>query len=275
MGLARHTNLALLALVGGLSILVWLDLRGPNEPSEPPRLTSLRMDDVVTVQIVRPELTIDLRRDSLGWRMEHPYQVSADPRGVARLLEITQAYDLESYPLSAVELGEVGLDPPGMRLVVNSLEIGVGSTQPVTGQRYLRIGDRIHLINDRFPHLLFAAPELFVDPRPLPSSRNLQAVLASGWSLQRDADGAWRIDPPRTDLSPERPAALATAWDGVVADRIEAAGRHSGDGRVEVKLAGMGPLLFEVSREGDEVWLVRVDIGIAYRIPGARDLLEP
>lgn len=155
-----RVNLALALLAAGLALFVWLDQRPPAQA--PAAITGLDPKRIQRVRILRPDAEILLQRATDGWRMEKPQEAPADGAQVEALLAIAAAYSLERIPAPADRLAEFGLAPPSVTLDLDQLRIEVGGTQPVSHQRYLRIGDTIHLINDRFPLLLQAPAERYL-----------------------------------------------------------------------------------------------------------------
>ena len=154
-------NLGLALLVAALALIAWLDQRTPTET--PPPITELDPQQVQRIRLERlgrPEII--LQRQGAGWRMTAPQNLPADKTQVEALLAIATAYSLERFSTPPERLAQFGLAPPRAVLELDRIRIEVGDTQPVSHQRYLRIGDRIHLINDRFPHLLEAPPERYL-----------------------------------------------------------------------------------------------------------------
>lgn len=154
-------NLGLGLLVAALALIVWLDQRTLTQA--PPPITELDPRQVQRIRLARQGVEIILQRTPGGWQMAAPQAAPANPAQVEALLAIATAYSLERFP-TPPELAQFGLAPPSAVVELDRTRIEVGGTQPVSHQRYLRIGDQIHLINDRFPHLLQASAERYILP---------------------------------------------------------------------------------------------------------------
>jgi hypothetical protein len=100
--------------------------------------------------------------------MRAPWDVDADPDRVAALLAIRDAPLLRSVPAQAAALDALGLDPVKLRLRLDTTDFAMGGLDPIEQWRYVMSDDLVHLIPDRFQHLLIAPPIDYVARRPLP-----------------------------------------------------------------------------------------------------------
>jgi hypothetical protein len=84
----------------------------------------------------------------------------ANQTKIEGLLEITQTKSIRRFE-APPDLAEFGLSPPQAILTLNKTRIEMGTLHPMNKRRYMRIGNLIHLINDRFPHHSQATAESF------------------------------------------------------------------------------------------------------------------
>jgi Domain of unknown function (DUF4340) len=168
-------NIFLLILVAGLA---WAVLNDVREARETTRLTGMDPAHIEGVELSRPGRDkVKLERiTGGGWRMSAPYRIAADPERVARLLGVVRAEVVRSFPAGGVDLERLGLEPDPVRISLGGLTLRFGATEPIDGLRYVASGDLVHLIEDRYYHLLLAPPSDFVDSHPLPDG----LVPASG-----------------------------------------------------------------------------------------------
>lgn len=159
-------NLALLGLLGLLLLAVRLDTR---EAERRTRLTSLQVEDITRIELHRAgEPAIRLQRDDTGWALSTPFAVAADPAAVTKLLPVAGAHVSRILPAAGLDLAGLGLTPAPLRLLLDGLELRFGGTEPVAAQRYVQVGDMVHLVDDRFlPRLMTPATDL-VSRRLLP-----------------------------------------------------------------------------------------------------------
>jgi hypothetical protein len=156
--------LAILLVVLGLLIRAEL-----QRVSVVPTLTDLAAADLYRVEIDRTgEPTITLLQTAIGWRLETPFQVDADNGRVTQLLGLLEAPVERSFPAQSVDLRELGLSPARLRLRLDARELQFGGTDPVGRMRYVAGEGLVHLIQDRFHHLLIAPPIHYVSPQLVP-----------------------------------------------------------------------------------------------------------
>jgi hypothetical protein len=159
-------NLGLLALLVLLLLAVRLDTR---ETERRTRLTSLAPEDIARIDLHRAgEPTIQLQREDTGWQMRAPFAVTADPAAVAKLLPVADARASRILPAAGLDLTELGLEPAPLRVLLNGLELRFGGTEPVAAQRYVQVGDMVHLVDDRFLPGLMTPATALVSRRLLP-----------------------------------------------------------------------------------------------------------
>lgn len=132
-------------------------------------LTDLAAADLYRVEIAREgEPTITLLQTAIGWRLETPFQVDADNGRVTRLLGLLEAPVERSFPAQSVDLRELGLSPPKLRLRLDARELQFGGTDPIGQARYVAGEGLVNLIQDRFHPLLIAPPIDYVSPQLVP-----------------------------------------------------------------------------------------------------------
>ena len=152
--------LLLALLLGGL---VWLAL-GQQNNNHKVALTSLLPEQITLIEIQNSNAAdIRLEYQDGTWMMTKPAQARANRARIEGLLQITQAVSISRFKVPD-DLSEYGLNPPQAVLTLNQTRIEMGTTNPITHRRYLRVGDEIHLINDRFPHFLQARADFFQAP---------------------------------------------------------------------------------------------------------------
>jgi hypothetical protein len=176
-----------LLLAGVATVLALGVATLPERTASGPRpLTDLDPDALRSLRIEAegaPELVFE--RDASGWRMLAPLSVAADDRKLRQLARMAAAPSHRRFPVDALDLRELRLEPRALRLTLDGQALDIGGTEPVRHRRYVRVGTEVHLIDDAFHHRLSAAPESFVDPRPFPAS--LEAATLGGAPLPEGA----------------------------------------------------------------------------------------
>jgi hypothetical protein len=202
-----------------LLLLAWVIRHEIEVTRSPPTLVGSGLPEPHLIEIARDgEPTIELERLAAGWRMRAPWDVDADPERIAALLTIREAPLLRSVPAEIAALGELGLDPVRLRLRLDTTDFAVGGLDPIHQWRYLASEGLVHLVPDRFYHLLIAPPIDYVARALLP--RDPIGVFATfdGVPLSREtldrlsALVVERVEPLTGDL-PGSPFELS-AMDG-------------------------------------------------------------
>jgi hypothetical protein len=164
-------NILLLAvLVALLAVGVYAEL-GREQASARAPLTKL---DPATVQHLEVRCqTCRIRRfarSADGWHMLEPYAQPADADAVAHLLAIARAPVNKRLQLHEYDLAKLGLSPPQFTLVFDDLVVTIGGEDSIDHDRYVRVGDELLRVADRFSARLLEAPEreLAADPNSAP-----------------------------------------------------------------------------------------------------------
>ncbi|WP_462329844.1 hypothetical protein [Thiohalocapsa halophila] len=228
-------NLALLAVLGVLALIVRLDLR---EDARASRLTDLAPDEVERIVLKRAgEPMIRLERSGPGWRMLEPHAVPADAEAVSRLLPVAQAAVARTLPAAGLDPGALGLAPAGVDMSLDGLTLRFGGNEPVAALRYVQVGDMVHLIEDRYLPRLMTPITALVSRRLLPPDfspglGDLDGEPLAAGQLAPLADAtAVRVETPGAALHADAPGARelhissADGGDGLHF-RISDGGRH-------------------------------------------------
>lgn len=222
---ATRTNLVLAALVVALGLAAWWQIDRENA-ARPSPLTALDPNAIGTIAVRCAQCTPRrFERVDGRWWMREPYALAADAAALARLAAVARSPVRARLTPADYDLARLGLDPPQYTLQLDATRIDIGTTDALDGgDRYVRVGDALARVPDRFAPLLAAAPENELDRAPLPLDREPVAVTVDG------------VDRPD----------LIGAWRGARAERVVAA--SNGDAppgaRVELRLADGETLAF-------------------------------
>ncbi len=241
-----------LVLILVLAALAWAMRHELAVTRASPTLAGSGAAEPHLIEIAREgEPTIALERLVSGWRMRSPWDIDADPDRVAALLAIRDAPLLRSVPAQAAALEELGLDPVKLRLRLDTTDIAMGGLDPIEHWRYAASDDLVHLIPDRFQHLLIAPPLDYVARMPLP--RDPVPVFAT-----RDT----------VPLSGETLARLSV----LVAERIEPLIGEPNGALLELSASDGTRVRYRVSEDGRR-W-TRPDLRLTYVLGEAPELIE-
>ena len=269
-------NLLLLVIAGGLGLFIYLGTgndAGPGQYS----ISSMDPDTVSTIQLVRVQgETLDFSRRNGRWFIAGSPELPADDFQVGTLLGLANAETDRQYPAGTLDLKTMGLLPPQATLTLDATRFDIGSTNPLDKLRYIRQGDTVYLVMDRYQHLLNARRSNFIDRRMLPPDAVVTGLTMPGLSLRLDTDNHWTLQPADPTVSASDIRALVSAWENARALYVR---EHTGYGGEPVNLslkAASEPLKFILQKEGTDIILARPDRGIQYHLSEAsgRRLLE-
>ncbi len=256
-------NLGLLLAVLVLGGLIWFAQQEPPE-AEPERLTMLTEADITRIEI-RPARRADalLERRGAEWWLAEPFTARADRARVDAAIGLARARSEARYSASAVDARQAGLDEPALVLRIDDTTLELGGTEPLHGRRFVRVGDSVHLIVDRYSYLLQGGVASLVSPQLLPTGARLQAITLPGLRLLQ-RDGQWQLADGEAS-SADAVQTLVDEWRHARALRVSRDEGGAAGESVTLRLAGDAPpLRFILQRGEDEVLLVRPDLGLAY-----------
>lgn len=200
-------NLILLLVLALLALGVRHELAREGRPQT---LSGLDPRDLRLIEVERDgELPIRLERGPEGWRLLEPLQVDADPSRLERLLGLLGSPVQRSFPAQSADLPALGLAPSKLRLRLDGLTLAFGGLDPLTQQRYVASDGLVHLIEDRFYHLLIAPPIDFVSRALVPAGTPPAFATLGGVPLAASSLGslanlnAERVEPLAGDLAGE------------------------------------------------------------------------
>lgn len=256
-------NLGLALVVAALAAVAWLQ-PGKAPPPTPVKLTTLNAQAIKRIEFYPPRgATFALRREGTDWFIEQPH-LRAQPFRVDTLLELPGATSAAQFGLADNQDNAFGVDPPQARLRFDATEIAFGLTNPVGLRRYVRVGDVVHLIDDRFYHHATSTWVAWVDRRILPEGVTLSALDLPGMTLRRK-DASWQISPERPQASADAIAMLIEEWQRAYAMDVEETTAVPADAQA-LRLQWQGDALeLAAAQEGDEWLLYRRDAPVRYR----------
>lgn len=198
-------NVALALLAAVLAIVV---SHTRDRDAARSRLTELVAAEVSRIEVARQdEAPVRLQRDQKGWQLREPVAMAADPKPIEQLLLLTGAEVRQSFPAAALDLGAIGLDPAAVRVRLDDRELAFGDLGPIGEMRYVQVGELVHLIQDRYSHLLQKPALAFADKVLLPPGFRPRRASINGRPLSPTAlerlSGlrAERLEPFTGDLS--------------------------------------------------------------------------
>jgi hypothetical protein len=220
-------NLALLSLVIILGALAYFEPGGKKVEQQLP-LLALTQPQVMRIQILaRNNPPVQLERTSDGWMITAPIRVAASDYRVNNMLQLLGATSYSFFPVAEHPLSGFGLEHPAGRIVFNDQAIEFGDTEPLNNHRYVRVGEQIHLIDDRYYYQSQMMLTALVDTALVPAGRSLKHILLPDLTLQQQQgrwQARWRPSASKSgamELRQDTIDTLADEWRRARAMRID------------------------------------------------------
>jgi hypothetical protein len=130
-------------------------------------LTTLDPAGVQRLEIrCRDCTTRRFEREASGWRMLEPYAQAANADSVVHLLAVARAPVRTRAKLADYDATKLGLAPPQFTLTFDQTIVEIGNEDPIEHDRYVKLGDELLRVPDRFSARLLESPESeLADPK--------------------------------------------------------------------------------------------------------------
>jgi len=265
-------------LVATLAVLAWVVWQEPGHAPKPTvNLMALAPASITRVTLTNTNGTLSLAKENGFWQIEAPFKIAANAVRVEDLLQVAAAVSHSQFAAAGKDLGPFGLAKPTITLRLNGVELKFGTTTAVDQQRYVQIGDTIHLIDDLYGFDLGADAAAYVSTDLVPRGAMLATIALPKLSLSRAADGKWSATPAPPGVTETQIKGMADAWQSAQALRVAAFDKRPVQGTVGLGLAGgQTPLRYEIIARQPELILARTDLGLQFYMPqdDAARLLE-
>lgn len=264
-------NLGLATLLLVLVAILILEPGNTPAPATIP-LTQLNAADIQSISISKPGYPLlRLQKQGAQWYMQAPFQAPANSGRIEKLLALVSARSVSRFALAQADLRQLRLEQPQYRLQLDNIKLAFGTTEPLSGNRYVQLDDSVHLILDRYSYLMQGSAEDFIDSRLLPENPALVAIELPGLSLKRDADG-WHLVAPlageNAPASADRINQLVDNWRYARALKVRRMdnGQPGPAGQaLVIGLQGQArPIVFSLRQNSDEIIFQRPALGLQY-----------
>jgi len=269
--MSRRNLLNLVLLLIAAALVAVIELRPGLQPAATQSpLSTLDPQQVTRIDLVRPAgTTLHFRKTDNHWQIDATPALPADDFQMSTVLALLQAVPVRSYPVKDLDLTQVGLDPVQTSAHFDSLALELGGTDAIDGLRYVRSGDTVYLVTDRYAHLLNAGVANFVQRTLLPESAHIRALQLPGLTLTRPDGVHWQLQPDDPAAGADRIQTLLRNWQRASALYVAHAATTAKGETVRVTLAGQAePLVFSIVARSPDLVLGRPELGLQYHLPG-------
>lgn len=260
-------NLVLVVVIAGLVLLVAYE-PGIDVPAKPQPLTTMARESVTRLAVERPnQPTVRMEKQGGRWRVTEPFALPANAYRVGALLDILKTPSHDQLTVSDLE--RFSLAQPKASLTLNETRLDFGGTESLSARRYVRRGDTVHLITDRFFYHLVAGATNFVDYQLLgPEAAPVEIALPDAHLARKD--GGWTLTPDAPGVGADDLTGLVDAWRGAQAIDVKPFETSEDAEVVTVRLRDQeGSIRFLVTLGEGEAIFARPDAGVQYHLPSA------
>jgi hypothetical protein len=260
-------NLALLTIAGILVAVVALR-PGLEQSGTQAAITAIDPQSVMRIELTRVAgESLHFIRTGEHWQIEGTPVLPADDFQVANVLALLKASAVRSYPVSSLDPAKLGLHPPQVSAIFDHTRLELGSTEAIDGLRYVRLGDTVYLVPDRYAHLLNAGASNFLQRQLLPDEAGITGLQLPELTLTRDDGMHWQIQPDNRTVSADDINALLQNWQHASALYVTHADKITSTGQIKITLQNRSePLVFDIVSRAPDLVLARPDWGVQYHL---------
>ncbi|MDT8452314.1 MAG: DUF4340 domain-containing protein [Gammaproteobacteria bacterium] len=266
------TNLFLLVLAIGLGLFLFYD---ELEQDEIKKLTELSASDINRIHIQHQQRVTVLTKSDRQWRLTQPIEIAANQFRIKTLLSILETASDAQYASDELELKKFGLANAETSITFNDRKIEFGTLNPVTGYRYVKTGDQLHLIDDHFYPLLSSQIGTLIATELLPGDAAISKLVLPDDVLSRDEQGHWQS---RHGILSEAVADTVYQWTHKQAFAVHDYMPRESLGEIEVFLENsQTPVRFSITDEAPWLIIARPELELEYHfnLEESAALLKP
>ena len=259
--------LVVLALVMGLIIYYEPGLEPADTPQ--PITSLLAADDASSIHIerIKYDPVSFIKHNGRWYLVTEKQELPASTFQLQALLRLLETSSTSQYAADTVDLAALGLDPPQATVTIDDVSIMFGNSTPLDGKRYLQIDTTVHLIEDRYQHLVNAGWTNFVERKLLPADKSISRLQLPDMTLTLSDKGQWRLSPENPDVSADAIQKLIDHWGKVSALYARRYDGRTSDEIITVEFSDSPEALtLMVIAHSPELVIARPDWGIQYHL---------
>jgi hypothetical protein len=266
--MSTRNLLNLLLLVLAAALVTFIALRPGQHVDTPKLLTHIDPQAITRIELTRHAAgPLQFSKTGTHWQIDGTPVMAADDFQLHTVLALLDAGVVRSYPVAGLDLAGLGLDPPQAHVVFDQHAFDVGNTDAIEGLRYVRNGDTVALVSDKFAHLLNAGASNFVQRQLLPDGAQITRLELPGLTLDRSDDAHWQLQPEAAGTSADDIQALLRNWQSASALYLSQATDQDSTETVRITLQGQQqPVEFRIISRTPDLVMVRPDWGMQYHL---------
>ena len=181
-------NLSLIAALVALSLYAYF--KPWQDAAATIKLTQLKRDDIVRITVEpRGTAAIKLEKHGGAWRIVAPLNAQAEATQVDRLVDIVNANAKQK--LANPDLGQLGLSPPQVRVILNDQAFAFGRVNDITYEQYVAAADGVYLVPPLYGYDIPTDANKMLSRRLLEQGEVPVAFDFGRYRVVRDDKGTW------------------------------------------------------------------------------------
>jgi hypothetical protein len=257
-------NLGLFIFLASLSAFMFFETSSSDEDKKK-RITTLDKNSVNKITIPRKANDIILIRKDGEWFMQSPHSMRAHPFRINSLLNLVELKTESHYSVDNLDIKEFSLDKPRAKIIFNSTLIEFGKANPVNHKRYLKVDNKIFLVDDSLYPLISSQPTSFVDLALFSETDKIKKLILPDLKLIKDTNEKWIAEPEGT-TDADSIQNLLQSWEFAKAFGVHAYMPRKNLGKINITLESNKLISFEITDKKPWLILARPELGIEYHL---------
>ena len=253
------TNIILFVFVVALGTFMFTDEIDQNGVV---KLSDLTADSIQRIEIHHRQREILIEKQDGNWQIKTPIAIAANQFRIKTILSMLDTSSHAQYDVNGLDLKKYDLDNTKTSIRLNDTAFEFGNTNPINNDRYVKVGDTLHLIEDLFYPLLSSQIGTLVARELIPENKTINKLVLPEQTLSRDENGLWQGD---KDVSSDAIVEIIYQWQHKQAFSVHDYTRHDALGEIQVYLDNAdSPINFTIT--ATEPWLIiaRPDLELEY-----------
>jgi len=183
-------NLGLLLLVAVLGFLVFTS--EDKDSDAPDILTNIKTESIHTITIRHNNRVTNIEKTNGHWQITSPTNIAANDFRIGTILKLLSTVSHADYATDSIEPGKYKLEPADTSVMFNKLQIDFGMINPINNYRYVKVNNRVHLIDDHHYPLLSSQLGTLVARTLLPADSKINKLVLPEQTLALNSKEIWQ-----------------------------------------------------------------------------------
>ena len=243
----------------------WLSVKTDSDKNS--QLSDIDKNLIQQIRILRPNQNeIVFRKRNRHWFLSEPYEIAANQLRISSVLNLLDANSVQQYPLANLNPAEFGLKPAKATVYFDEHVFHFGSDEPIGGNRYLQVGEMLHLLADNHFPLVTAGVDTLIDRKLIPEIYDVAAYHLAEFTISETDSLGWQIDPADPKLNANNLQHWVDQWRSAEAIDVALTQQpNNQDGRkITVALNNDETIYFDIIQRDQWQGLFRADRKLAY-----------